>query len=54
MDEYFGKQEVYHHDIVGSISVARASSGELTVPLKISYQGCNSSSGCATHPSPRW
>src|ERR1700724_56543 len=34
MDEYFGKQEVYHHDIVGSISVARSSSGDLSVPLK--------------------
>ena len=31
IDEYFGKQEVYHRDIVGSIAVARSSSGELTV-----------------------
>jgi len=50
MDEYFGKQEVYHHDIVGSISVARSSSGELTVPLKISYQGCNSIIGLCYPP----
>jgi thioredoxin:protein disulfide reductase len=50
MDEYFGKQEVYHHDIVGSISVARSSSGELTVPLKISYQGCNSVIGLCYPP----
>ena len=28
MDEYFGKQEVYHHDVVGSISVARTGSGD--------------------------
>jgi thiol:disulfide interchange protein DsbD len=50
MDEYFGKQEVYHHDIVGSISVARSSSGELTVPLKITYQGCNSVIGLCYPP----
>ena len=50
MDEYFGKQEVYHHDIVGAISVARSSSGELTVPLKISYQGCNSIIGLCYPP----
>src|ERR1700744_6038473 len=24
VDDYFGKQEVYHHDIVGSVPVARA------------------------------
>ena len=45
-DEYFGKQEVYHHDVVGSISVARASSGDLTVPLKVTYQGCASAGLC--------
>lgn len=46
MDEYFGKQEVYHHDIVGSISVARSSSGDLSVPLKVTYQGCASAGLC--------
>jgi thiol:disulfide interchange protein DsbD len=46
MDEYFGKQEVYHHDIVGSISVARPSSGDLAVPLKVTYQGCASAGLC--------
>jgi thioredoxin:protein disulfide reductase len=46
MDEYFGKQEVYHHDVVGSISVARSSSGDLTVPLKVTYQGCASAGLC--------
>ena len=46
MDEYFGKQEVYHHDVVGSISVARASSGDLTVPLKVTYQGCATAGLC--------
>ena len=46
MDEYFGKQEVYHHDVVGSISVARSSSGDLSVPLKVTYQGCASAGLC--------
>src|SRR5882757_4085080 len=46
MDEYFGKQEVYHHDVVGSISVARSSSGDLTVPLKVTYQGCATAGLC--------
>jgi thioredoxin:protein disulfide reductase len=46
MDEYFGKQEVYHHDIVGSISVARSSSGDLAVPLRVTYQGCASAGLC--------
>jgi len=46
MDEYFGKQEIYHHDVVGSISVARSSSGDLTVPLKVTYQGCATAGLC--------
>ncbi|HEV7444446.1 MAG TPA: protein-disulfide reductase DsbD [Steroidobacteraceae bacterium] len=46
VDEYFGKQEVYHHDIVGSISVARSGVGELAVPLKVIYQGCATAGLC--------
>jgi thiol:disulfide interchange protein DsbD len=46
VDDYFGKQEVYHHDIVGSISVARSGVGQLTVPLKITYQGCATAGLC--------
>ena len=46
IDEYFGKQEVYHHDIVGSISVARAGGGQLAVPLKVTYQGCATAGLC--------
>lgn len=45
-DEYFGKQEVYHHDVVGSIPVTRAVSGKLTVPLKVTYQGCATAGLC--------
>jgi thioredoxin:protein disulfide reductase len=47
VDEYFGKQEVYHHDIVGSIAVARSgATGDLTVPLKVTYQGCATAGLC--------
>jgi thiol:disulfide interchange protein DsbD len=45
-DEYFGKQEVYHHDVVGSIAVTRSGTGKLTVPLKVSYQGCATAGLC--------
>lgn len=45
-DEYFGKQEVYHHDVVGSIAVKRAASGKLIVPLKVTYQGCATAGLC--------
>lgn len=46
-DEYFGKQEVYHHDLVGSIPVSRDSgSTVLTVPLKVTYQGCATAGLC--------
>ena len=46
VDEYFGKQEVYHHDIGGSISVARSGVGQLAVPLKVTYQGCATAGLC--------
>jgi thiol:disulfide interchange protein DsbD len=46
VDEYFGKQEVYHHDIVGSISVARSGVSQLAVPLKVTYQGCATAGLC--------
>jgi thioredoxin:protein disulfide reductase len=46
VDEYFGKQEVYHHDVVGSMSVARSGAGQLAVPLKVTYQGCATAGLC--------
>ena len=40
-DEYFGKQEVYHHDVSATVAVSRGAVGEtLTLPVKITYQGC--------------
>ena len=34
-DEYFGRQEIYHHELVVTVPVARASGGVLEVPLQI-------------------
>ena len=40
-DEYFGKQEVYHHDVSATLPVSRGAAGEtVTLPLKVTYQGC--------------
>ena len=40
-DEYFGKQEVYHHDVSATLPVSRGAAGEtLILPLKVTYQGC--------------
>jgi len=45
-DEYFGKQEVYHHELIATVPVARSRGGELPVPLKITYQGCAEAGLC--------
>jgi thioredoxin:protein disulfide reductase len=39
-DEYFGRQEVYHHELSAVVPVARASGGALDLPLEVTYQGC--------------
>jgi thiol:disulfide interchange protein DsbD len=39
-DEYFGEQEVYHHDFVVQLPVVRGSREAFTLPLKLSWQGC--------------
>jgi thioredoxin:protein disulfide reductase len=39
-DEYFGRQEIYHHELAVSVPVARAKGGDLELPLQVSYQGC--------------
>jgi thioredoxin:protein disulfide reductase len=39
-DDYFGKQEIYHHELVASVPVARAAGAALELPLSVSYQGC--------------
>ena len=44
--EYFGKQEVYHHELAASVPVARSSGGELELPLEVTYQGCADAGLC--------
>jgi len=45
-DEYFGKQEVYHHELVAAVPVARSTGGELELPLEVTYQGCADAGLC--------
>jgi thiol:disulfide interchange protein DsbD len=45
-DEYFGKQEVYHHELVATVPVARAAGGVLELPLQVTYQGCADAGLC--------
>jgi thioredoxin:protein disulfide reductase len=45
-DEYFGKQEIYHHELVAILPVARASAGQLDLPLEVTYQGCADAGLC--------
>jgi thioredoxin:protein disulfide reductase len=45
-DEYFGKQEIYHHELVAGVPVARASAAELPLPLQVTYQGCATAGLC--------
>jgi thioredoxin:protein disulfide reductase len=39
-DEYFGKQEVYHHDVTARLPVSRGSLDAFTLQLTVKYQGC--------------
>jgi len=45
-DEYFGRQEVYHHELVASVPVARRNGGALELPLSVTYQGCADAGLC--------
>jgi thioredoxin:protein disulfide reductase len=45
-DEYFGRQEIYHHELIVTVPVARASGGTLEVPLQVQYQGCAEAGLC--------
>jgi len=39
-DEYFGRQEIYHHELRVTVPVARAAAGAFALPLEVTYQGC--------------
>ena len=45
-DEYFGRQEVYHHELSATVPVARAAAGALDLPLQVTYQGCADAGLC--------
>ena len=45
-DEYFGKQEVYHHELIVPVPIARSSGGALDLPLEVTYQGCADAGLC--------
>lgn len=45
-DEYFGEQAVYHHDIVVRVPVTRAARAAITLPVKVTYQGCADAGLC--------
>jgi thiol:disulfide interchange protein DsbD len=45
-DEYFGKQEIYHHELIATVPVARSGAGALALPLQVTYQGCADAGLC--------
>ena len=45
-DEFFGKQEIYHHELVAGVPVARAAAAAISLPLEVTYQGCASAGLC--------
>jgi thiol:disulfide interchange protein DsbD len=45
-DEYFGKQVVYHNELLVPLPIKRGAGGELTLPLTVTYQGCAEAGLC--------
>ncbi len=45
-DEYFGKQEVYHDELVATVPVSRAAGGAFELPIDVTYQGCADAGLC--------
>ena len=45
-DEYFGKQEIYHHELVAELPLARAADAAPEVLLAVTYQGCAEAGLC--------
>lgn len=45
-DEYFGKQVVYHNELVATLPVRRTSDGALDLSLQVTYQGCAEAGLC--------
>ena len=51
-DEYFGKQEIYHHELSARVPVARAGADPLDLPLRSPTRDAPKP-GCAIRRSPR-
>jgi thioredoxin:protein disulfide reductase len=45
-DEYFGRQEIYHHELAATVPVVRAMGGALPLRLQVTYQGCAEAGLC--------
>jgi thioredoxin:protein disulfide reductase len=45
-DEYFGRQEIYHHELAVTVPVARAGGGPFELPMQVTYQGCAEAGLC--------
>jgi thiol:disulfide interchange protein DsbD len=46
VDDYFGEQEVYHHDVTAKLPVSRGSKQAFTLQLEVGYQGCADAGLC--------
>lgn len=45
-DEYFGKQVVYHDELLAMLPVKRSGGGKLDLSLNVTYQGCAEAGLC--------
>ncbi|HEX9138656.1 MAG TPA: protein-disulfide reductase DsbD [Steroidobacteraceae bacterium] len=45
-DEFFGKQVVYHFDLIARLAVSRVGNAASPVPLTVTYQGCATAGLC--------
>ncbi|HEY4210459.1 MAG TPA: protein-disulfide reductase DsbD [Steroidobacteraceae bacterium] len=41
-----GQHQVYHHEVVATLPVARSAGGPVELPVKVSYQGCAEAGLC--------
>ncbi len=46
VDEFFGEQEVYHHDVTAKLPVSRGGKDPLKLNIEVSYQGCAEAGLC--------
>ncbi len=46
VDEYFGRQEIYHRQLIATLPVSHTGSTQLALPLKVTYQGCATAGLC--------